>query len=163
MNTIFLVFTNFVHHYVWVSTQTLNAKLTVRYLTELDFCLASSLHPDSRAIDVAYLASEDLWFSTYALKVDSNKFAIENIRILNYHAVISFWNNVKCTLSEIWKTTVRNLHIWIYAYCATTVISLITNKVASDKVYTCLWKSDDRCKFLIELIRNWFQTQYTFS
>ena len=106
MDTILLVLSYLVHHYIWISTNALDSELAIGYLTKLDLGFASSLDTNTRTFNVAYLASQNLWLSIYTLQINTSQLTIEYIGILNANTIISFRDYMECSLSEVGESTV---------------------------------------------------------
>ena len=60
---------DFVHNYIWICANSLYTDLALYELTQLNLGLASSLHFDSRAVDVVEKTPDDAWLSVYSLQV----------------------------------------------------------------------------------------------
>lgn len=61
-NAVLTILTNFVHHYVRISTQRLNTIGTICDVAQLDLGAGSTLNLDAWAVDVVYLTAEHLRF-----------------------------------------------------------------------------------------------------
>ena len=152
MDTILLVLSYLVHHYIWISTDALDSELAIGYLTKLDLGFVSSLDTNTRTFNVAYLASQNLWLSIDTLQINTSQLTIEYIGILNANTIISFRDYMECSLSEVGESTVWYLDVWVDGYSSSTLICFITDEVAADQVDWCLRERSDTAELLIELI-----------
>ena len=163
MDSIALVFPDFVKHNQWIRTNSLDTILAFLNFTKLNLCSISSLNTNSWPFDLTNFASDNLWFSTYALQIDSNQLTIENIWVLNDNSVIPLADDMHSSLLEVGEFSVRTLEIWIDRNYTSCVICLISNKFTTYQIYGGGRKTYKTCEFLIQFVWDWLQTENTFS
>ena len=163
MDSIALVFPDFVEHNHWIRTYSLDTILAFLDFTKLNLSSISSLNTNSWPFDLTNFASDNLWFSTYALQIDSNQLTIENIWVLNDNSVIPLANNMHGTLLEVGEFSVRTLEIGINRNYSSSVICLVSNKFTTYQIYRGGRKTYKTCEFLIQFVWDWLQTKNTFS
>jgi hypothetical protein len=89
VNTVLLVFLDFVHENVWVSRDGLDAALTLADVAQLYLRFISSLDFDSRPIHMRDVAAEDLRLGVHSLQIKSHEGTCEDVAVLNHHTVFS--------------------------------------------------------------------------
>lgn len=155
MDSIALVFPNFVEHNKWIRTYRLNTILTFLDFTQLNFRSISSLNSNSWTFNLTNFASDNLRLSTNALQIDSNQLTIENIWVLNDDSVVPLADDMHGSLLEIGKLCVRALEIRIDWNYSSSVIGLVSDKFTTNQIYGGGRKTNKTCEFLIQFIWDW--------
>ena len=101
MNSILFILSDFIEHNQWIRANCLNTILTFLYFTQLNFSSISSIYSHTWTFNLTYFASNNLWFSIYTLKINSTQLTSKNIRVLNYHSVVSFRNYMHSSFLEV--------------------------------------------------------------
>jgi len=141
----------------------MNSDSAFRYLTKLNFGMTSSLDLDTWAFNMGNVASQNLGLSIHSLNINSNERTREDITVLHHYSIVSFWNDMKSSLFEIWKPTIWNLKIAVNRDSSSCLICFISNKVATQHIYGTSWESYKSSELLVESVWNRFQGKNTFS
>ena len=155
MNSVTLVFPDFVKHNDWIRTYRLNTILAFLDFTQLNFCSISSLDTNTWTFNLTYFAPNYLRLSTYTLHIDSNQLAIKNVWILNDDSIIPLGNDMHSSLFEIGELCIWTLEIRIDRNYSSGVISLVSDKFTTYQIYWSGRKTYQACEFLIQFIWDW--------
>ena len=154
MDAKFFILCNFVHHYIRICTDSLDPVLIFIDFTKLDFNAIASLDFYSRAVNIIDSASKDLGLSVDTLGIDSHKWTVEDVTILNYNSIFSLRDDMHSSLLEVGESAIRDLKITIDGNDSSGLISLIANEITANKIKWRMRKSYKGSEFLLKSFGN---------